>query len=782
MRTLFVFVALCASVASHAQSGVYRGGGTAQPWSVNEAHTLIWAGRPYTPIGLRTSGTPSAIEQALRTNTTDLLVELPANGQGWREAFETLEKSKARYLLSIASLAPMAEGYAVDPPALRITGITAPRLVSLSMPAARSALVVLVTRRDNDVKLVQPVEVKEGRLELNVRPLNDLEHILYIYPLTRSLEQPDLWEGFDAHRDALLGALRRTPPGAGLRAIVNPLGTLLPINPLELRLIPTSSAFRDEFQALLETRYKTIQAIQRAWGLSISDFDTWPEFARAVPLWGSDRTGLPLLWDPVTNRTANVDTRRTTLWRDVREVVANSMARRFTRLTQAVREVVEVPVVQDWMGWSSLTEIPRPALDGVGMQAVGTTPSQISASAGRATSTVLRWSKPGWLVTTRLRPEADTGDLAPVIEDLTSLGARAIFLESSAYLARVGETRTLDGGLIGSAPSPLFFPENASNPAAPQRLPGGRWWLPSPASGNRVDLGSLFNAYRVETSSGTQTVIWSETPAQRVRLRLAEPRTAQFRTLDGSDPQPRVLRNAVEITLGQTPVIITGTSEIPIPEPAINETMARYNAMLKFLETAGTRSNEERFLFTEAMAPLDRNPGAAFTAMRTQYNRFASSISAWTWIEAESARNSTWGGAISAFGCSGNGALVLRTGLTDPSISFDASYNVPARNPEEQEVWIAARIPADRRDVVKVRIGTETFSITGPPVSPYGSGYGWYRLGTTTVTEGTVRLTLSATAVQGTDLAVDVILLYPGQFRPQGIQLPDPIDFSSVGG
>jgi hypothetical protein len=786
VRLLLLAAAIAApSLALAQSSGTFKPQGAAPAsWSINPNHTLIWNGQPYLPLGLRIDGNPADIKTARAAGVSDVIVQLPAIGMGWKEAFAELESSQMRYLIDISSLAPMAKGYAVEPQGYRISGITSKRLIDAKIPGALSALAVLMTRRDSQIERVVRMPISNGKLQFEVNPLNDLEHVLLIYPEMRSIQQADLWDAMDEHRDNVITALRKSPPGPGLRGLVNPVGTMLQLTGGELRFVPSSPYFRFELRSYLESKYKNIEATMRTWAMSAAPIEGFDHLARLVPLWSGQR-GVPQLWDPETDKLYQCDSKRSGIWRDIQDVITNAATRRYQRLVLAIRGTVDVPVIQEWAGWAAEYESGTPALDGIGMRAAGTSPSEITESASRAASSITRWRKPGWLTATSVDlggAKEATGLLPAVIDDLVSLGARGWFVEAPANpdlakaVGALATQRAADVSAASYSPQPVYFPENAYNPASAQRL-GPRWWLPSPANGNRVDLGAGFSAYRMSDGTGSYFALWNQAGVARVKLRMENAKSITFETMDGSDCKPKLVKGGVEVTVGNMPLIIRGTSELPIPESALAETLARFDALCKAAEKRRMDPTEERYYFSDAYAGFDRNPGGSFSTMRRWFWRLSDRVASYTWLEAEASRDYNFSETILSAGCSAGGAIAVQSQLNAADQVFVANYTVPVKTEEDVELWIAARIPAVRRGDVEIVIGSQVLKIEGEPVSLYGAGYGWYKLGQTRIGGASAKLQLRVNAPQGADMAFDTIVLYPGSFRPNGVTPPDAIVF-----
>lgn len=69
-------------------------------------------------------------------------------------------------------------------------------------------------------------------------------------------------------------------------------------------------------------------------------------------------------------------------------------------------------------------------------------------------------------------------------------------------------------------------------------------------------------------------------------------------------------------------------------------------------------------------------------------------------------------------------------------------------------------------------IGGQLLTIGGPPARRYGQGFAWYKLGTTKLAGGTSRIRVQVPRPLGGNFAIDVILLTPVPFTPNGFVRP----------
>ncbi len=782
-------VVLALSTLGFAQKrdGIYQpSGGTKAPWEITTSHGLKWGDKPFMPVGISLDSTLETFEPAKAAGIKDFLIDLPANGMGWEKAFSTLNQAGVRFGLRINSLAPMAKGFIVEPQAYRMIGLTGPREMEIDIPGAKSALVVIFDRRDTSIVSTKRMPVVNGKLKHTVKASSDAETVLMIYPEASSLEQADYWEELDQHRDEVLSSLTKRNPGAGLRFIANPLGKSMSLPGKELHFVPSSPAFRKELRVFLETKYKSLETAQRVWSMSATGIESWDQLARLVPLWSGTK-GVAQLWDPETDQLFPTDARKSTIWDDISDAVSAAGTRRFQRLVAAIRSVTNVPVIQEWQGWASPYETPSPAVDGVGMKSSGSSVTEIVDSGCRAASSVFRWNTKGLLLATDISfgstIESEKKGISS-LDTLFNLGVKGVYVRTSTpeimkLLALEATKRAEDSSLFDISPQAVFFPENASNPAFAQRLPGGKWWLPTPHDGNRVDLGSLFSGYRVRTFGNEEFALWASRPG-RYRLRTPDPKTIRFQTLDGSDPKPVLGKNYVDVNLSDVPILISGIADMPIPEVAYTEVMMQFQMLMKDAESKARDLFEERVAFQDRLPGFDYQPGSVFPALRQIVNRISTRVASYTWIEAEATRDHNWSDAGRINGCSLDSGLVLRTPFAPVGGMFVANYKLAVRSINEQEVWIAAKIPLERRADVIVTVGTQRFAITSEPVSIYANGFGWYKLGSTRFAGRNSNLRIDIMSSNNQEIAFDAILITPKAFRPEGPRMPDALDYPPV--
>ncbi len=747
-------------------------------WRINENNTLFWDNQPYLPVGLRIDGSAGEIDEAKSLGLHDVLVDQSAIS-GWSATIERLEISGLRYLLSISSLAPSAQGIAVEPEGYRISDIKEERDIDLKIEGATSALVVLALQRDASVQWSKRLNLEGGRLKIKVDPQSTLEHVLLIYPILQDSGEPDFWEGFDRLRDDLLQRAAGLSKAQGCRGLVNPLGQVLQFPNDKPKFVPTSHLFRLELEAHLRHKYATLPTALRAWSLQASDLESFAQMAQLVPLWTSNR-GVSQLWNPSSDRMHPCESKRSSAWRDISEVIRNAATRRIERLTASMQRITGVPVVQDWRGWTGPYENPQSTV-GIGMNMIGSSPAKWIDSGCRAAASALRASSPVWLLATQIDVvgDKDMGSaLADELNDAASLGARGWFISTKS--ATVKKALSVEANRMSKdlsyaqwKPGALFYPESAMNPAAPMRLTGGKWWLPSPAPGNRIDLGPDFGAYRLEDGSASFFTLWTTSATKRVKLAFTDPKKVSVTTLDGHDPKIKIVKKSIELDLTPSPIVISGTDEVPVPEEAISAEIKTFERLMK-LGGEALALSDETFIFKSLQAGVERNPGASFLAMRQLNDRLAARLGNYLWIEAEASRTQNFSETASIAGISNGSGLVMRSRVQAPPEGYHAAYDFTCRRASVMVAWLAMNIHADQVSAVSLKIGDQTLKSLDGPIGLYSQGFGWYRFGELSIPKGTSQVQIHVDAPNGTDIVFDSIVLAPPEFRPDGIRKPIP--------
>lgn len=750
----------------------------AQPasWGFDAATgSLVWAGERYQPVGLRIPASVSAIDTALASGVQDLLLEVPP--QGWIDAIKHAEAKGARYVLALNHAAPMAQGYLVEPEAYRFGPFSAETVLRATIPGCEEALVFLVNSRDGTPVTaenpVRRVRLENGAFQFTAPAIGGNEQVALVVPLVRTLRMPDLGAGLDAHRDILLANLRKTGTLAGLRGVIDPMGTLATFPAADLRFVPTDDRFRRELEVFLREKYGSVQRALQGWEITAGDQSELGEIARLVPLW-SARRGMGYLIDPEQNKLYRADRGRSQAWRDIQEVSQRLLRARYNNLVRMIVQQWNVPVVQTWAGWNGPYSSAGSPLAGVGIRLSRTGFLGLAEEAGRAALVTHETPRPSVLLATDVSLPASADqlpDFMPVVQDSATLGVRGWFFRAETEEAR-SWVATLRGTLKPNLPRPrlLPFPESAEWPSAVMRIGPNVWSVPSPAPGNRLDLGGTLLGYRSAAEGDEFFALWTTGAAQRVRLRYAQPQSILVTSPDGVPVAVKRTRNHVELTLGPMPVVVRGSLETPVAEEAIAWSRAEFESLSKLLPPAARDMIDEIVVIQNAFQALPKNPSTSFDTIRVQLARLRSALSPVIWQEAEFAQRHNWSEVRALSGASNREALSLLSRVNPLRDNFEANYTINPRMEGNQVVWVSARgsgIPD-----LQVDFGGQTLSPEIDGVQPYGGGFRWYRFGRVNLPARALPLRLLYRGLATSDVDVDVIMIAPEGLNPTGPAAP----------
>ncbi len=747
-------------------------------WKVTDKNCLEYNGRPYIPVGLRIDGTLQSIREAEEAGVKDVLVELPVQGLSWKETIDALEKRGMRYMVTISTPAPTAETIAIEPESYRLPGLIGTVKVNLNLPHVSEAYAVLASERTGTVRWEGLIKTVNGKISYESDRDLVSEHVLILYPVTKSSDTPDFWEQFDLFRDRLLQSLRENPFGPGYRGMVNPFGEVTAFMPAQAQFVPTSPFFRMELQAFLKQKYGSLQTATSAWGLSVSGVQSIDDLAYITPMWTETR-GIQKALDWKLADTMTVDTDKSSMWSDYRQVMYSSAIRRYKRLAESVRQLTAGPVLQDWYGWAGPYESADVGLNGVAFQTEAKSVIHTIDEAARPLSSVLRTNRPQVLMASSLTlmPGEDSPKVNALVTATRRMGIRGWYFQCQTPaqrqdVAQIGRLLETDDTVSTWKPTAVFFPEAAQNPAVTAEITPGTWWLPAPGAGRFLDFGEGVEGYQYEEPGDRFLAIWSIGEPRMVKFRLSEPESTTFQTVDGSTLEIRKRKNEVEFILPTSPVIVKNPLEIPVPMASFEVTTAMIDALLLRFGSRIDVTGTARYEVNLAMKAFDRSPGAAFLDIRRQWRDLLVKAAPFAWAEAESSEDSTFSGIKEVPGASGGKVLTVSAYLARPDTELHATYKVNQGVEGAYDVWISGNIPSSMMDSIRVHVGDQVRTIEPTKLSFYGAGLGWYHVGSINLTgrEDQIKITCPP-GIPGT-LMVDSIVASPGQFSPNGSRPP----------
>lgn len=738
-------------------------------WKISDQGGLIRNGSLYNPVGLAIDGDAASIGKVESLGVKNFCVSLPLVGADWKSTFTELQKSHSQFLVKVSSAAAPSTGYDIDPLGYRISNVTQPVTLDLNLPGTQSALLIFGTSRDSELEWHKVVNTPNGLLHIELNPLNDLNHVLLIYPLQQSMQLPDLWGGMNQSRDHLLNQLFSIKNTQGLVGIVDPFGDCPAGIPPNGHFVPTDKLFQSQFAEYLQKFYRDVKFVPAAWGMDITTFSTWSDYARLVPLWEGG-SGAKDLYDPKTGSLYPVDTDHSLIWRDINTAINQMAQQRFKNISQTLHSILDVPVIQTWNGWGVPYE-GEAVVDGVSAVIQGNQNSEITEAAAKAQSSLSRWGHPGWLAATSLKIDSTKGaDISSAIQDLVSLNVQAAYLnpQSDEQLTLFAKFCASQNMGTPSRISAVFYPDSVENPAFPQQIGGGRWWLPAPITGARLNLGSELYGYRMIDNIGPAEVIWGRQPDPNELLLFANPKVVTIESQANDFPSAKLEKDGIRLSIGTLPIVIRGTTETPAPASAVAEIAKRFAEFKKLPNFTHADTDALNYAYNEAATSLPRSPGPAFDKMQLTLNALQSRLGSYYFLSGGEPSDQNFGRREADPSSIGGRVWHIKSLLPQPAAAIEIQYEFSYLFSNPDHLWIA--ISGSDEDVAQVSLNYNGGLMHAklPGILPFGYGYRWYDFGPFQMATGHPRFALDIDGKNPVDLKIDAILVAPEGIIPRG--------------
>jgi hypothetical protein len=760
---------------------VQSGNATAQP---SKSHTLGVV------LDYPAGDLAAQLSQLKAQGVQEVVIRLDAlpSREAWQSLLETAEASGLEWRLWLANL-PRTEGWTIAPERYRMAG-NADGVYTLIAPDATRLLLAVSPRETPYLRLSSLLELSNGRAGIAIG--DTAESVLLLYPLRKDA-MPDLWEGWDAYRDALLHLLTHRAPKQGFR------GWLLQSDwdILSVSTLPTSPLAQAEWLAYLKTRYPDLTELERAWDTS-TKLERHEQAARLMPLWREGR-GLPYLVAPDESvKPQELDPNRSRFWDDWRAFLAErwrillaglrTMLTRHTpnaefTVLQTAPDPAELPLPDAFadpqlpLGWY----LPAARRDLWRMQLLLETLRR-ERTLEPLSTLIAEWA-------------ADDAERASLFQTFT----REMGIERVYWRGRVPEEawRTLtQTDAPPDAPTLQPFPATLWGLTEIRRYRSG-WWVPSAQPDlqpllwgfeihgfqKATEVRTLDAQGKMDITRQLELCLWVDEGEREITLRRFDRAPLTAFDLNGQAVPLNVRGDRVRLRVGATPVRIRGFQSEPVCETSIEAWTARVAELFKRGNPMGQDAQVLKFNFDNALSIYRRNPSQGFALLRTNWFEFERAFQPYRWIEAESARQHEFGTVRRDPALSGGATLWLNTPM--PIESASATYAFSLREAQAYTLWLAVRgvpsgsvewqiAPAGEAEATAPAEGTATLSAERA-VARYADQCYWLPLGTATLKAGEYRLTLrwKPNAPQPPHYTEwDAILIAPPGVQPKHILPP----------
>ncbi len=545
--------------------------GAKHPWTVTAAHSLLWDGAPYLPVGgaftpkSLTDSSDAAWQDDVRSlaalhdkGVLDVLIapsralpDVPL--ASFQRLLDHLETQGFRYGLGFGpGVEKPLTGFVVKPANYRYFEADSQTAHWRASFADQGLVTVMEDGNSGEYKIVlaSRYAIKDDFLSVPLDPSKSsgkLIGLLYPHktlPIGAEGACPDLWSGYDDYRDRLLAYMGHVKFGKGLRFLLDPLARHLGLANEYETLVPESEGFRLEWESWLERKYVGLEDARSRWAMGDNEPKSYEELARYVPLWLGDR-GLGYLFDPQGDHMLRVDSTKSVFWNDFREFRNDSIANYMRSLAEVLKhQVVDVPVVYTWtQNHPIFLNAEIDGFDGLSVATHGK-PS-IAGQLGPALSAVEQAARPMWYLATEVSsnlpspaavsPDPPAGSAATAtriglfnaLDTMKQTGVKGFFAGSTApdageanaallrmpdrveWLHDYASQLATQPTAARDLPRVLYYPQEAPGPAHVGPIPGAPnvLWLSSNTAGESLDLWPSFSGYILKADDARQITV-----------------------------------------------------------------------------------------------------------------------------------------------------------------------------------------------------------------------------------------------------------------------------------
>ncbi len=623
------------------------------------------------------------------------LSELPTP-ERWDTLIEIVERSGLRWRLWLSNL-PRTDGWQIAPERYRMAG-KPDGVYNIQIPDASRTLLAVSPRETPFLRLQTVLELSNGRA---ITAIGDTaESVLLLYPLRRRA-LPDLWDGWDAYRDALLSLLQRRAPKTNFQGWI----VQSDWDVLSACAVPISPIARAEWLAFLKLRYPDLTELERAWDVSVK-LERHEQAAQLIPLWREGR-GLPILIAlDGTIKPQELDINRSRFWDDWQAFLAERWRSVLSGLRRALRtHTPDAPFIVLQTA-PDPAELPTPESLTDPQLPLGWLMPAAQRDAWRTQlllETLRREPLNAPLETLILEWANDDAERASLFQTF----ARGMGIENLYWLAPPAALETAWQTLRQTdappdAPALLPFPRALWGLTEIRQYRSG-WWTPS----SQPDLQPLlwgFEIHGFQRGTEVRTLdaqgnlqitrqlelcLWLDEGEREIRLRRFDRAPLTAFDLNGEPVHLDIRGDIVRLRVGTVPVRIRGFQSEPICETSVEDWTARVAELAKRGNPSGQDATVLKFNFDNALSVYRRNPTQGFNLARSNWFEFERAYQPYRWIEAENARQHEFGTIRRDVAMSNGATLWLNTPL--PIEDASATYNLTLRETGAYTIWLAVR-------------------------------------------------------------------------------------------
>ncbi len=390
------------------------GAGMPHFWYINAAHTMIWDGEPYIPVGAMYLPAFSGLRQESYDKDQEVYAELIACGVTdlyfnpcwnpldrpawrWQALLDAAERAGIKYAWQLtAHVAPLlayhveARDYLVDAPHSGAYSVWIPSTYFGRTSPGHKHFYALFDKDSEALIDFGPAQAKTKDVKSGVTvsavallPEKTKGVIHFIPELHHPGDVHDYWKSVTPKFLARLRELmNRIRPGPGFRGFLDPLDNEQSWRDQQ-RMLPSGPEFQEQLSAWLAKRYKTLSALADAWSISPAP-SSFAQAGRLLPV-GKASPDSDVGWcvDLESRTKFRVDLPRSQLWDDLVEFRDSSIREMNNRVAEVIKSAVNAPVIQKLTELNAFTnDRTHGGFDAVGMEAYSPAPELVRGCGG----------------------------------------------------------------------------------------------------------------------------------------------------------------------------------------------------------------------------------------------------------------------------------------------------------------------------------------------------------------------------------------------------------------
>lgn len=399
--------------------------GVEHHWHINEAHTLIWDGRPFIPIGgmfvynRDWNLVKSQIDLLKQYGVRDIYLHLGVNQpypwktysdddyRFFQQTIDYLDEQGIRYGLEFQALEAKGPGFYYPAPGPRAE-VTESGTVKVQQDKTLSGSFVVFDEAAR--KVVQTGEARvtdRKQIEADVK-VPEKGRYRVTFALER--EAPDMysmyyWDNkYTEYVEVVRKHYSKVNLGPGFRFLVDPLWNEMNVN---RDFFPSAPGWYSWYSGWLQSRYKTVAELNSAWqpDTPLPDFEAAARLAPVDRMDSPDGKGIwQFMLDRSTGRVYRMDLRKSQFNYDIQEGFGRGLLHYTSDIADQFKKLYDVPVIykgfSDIDFWHINDLGTATGHDGLGMESYGNGEPMMLFMAGHLFGELEQATKTTWLIVT----------------------------------------------------------------------------------------------------------------------------------------------------------------------------------------------------------------------------------------------------------------------------------------------------------------------------------------------------------------------------------------------